>query len=179
MNKIRRINLFAGSGAGKSVIAAQLFAELKKLNVNIEHIQEYVKIQAIQKRFPKSFDQFHIFGRQLHKEDRILPYVEHIVTDSPLLLNAAYSGCPFWEECIIVANMFEETYPSINIFLDRDGIVYEKDGRYQDLDQAIQMDKNILYLLNSYNITYETIKSIDFPKILSFVKDKIGIGVLY
>lgn len=180
MNKIRRINLFAGSGAGKSVVAAFIFAELKKLDVNIEHVQEYVKVKAIQKHFPTSFDQFHIFGRQLNKEDRILPYIEHIVTDSPLLLNAAYSkyyGCPFWKECIDVAHMFEEKYPSFNLFLDRKDLLYSQIGRYQDLDQAIQMDENILNLLNENNIPYKVIKSNDWDKILMVVKNRLNIGV--
>ena len=173
--KIRRINLYAGSGAGKSLTSAMLFAELKKLNVNIEQVTEYVKIQAIQKRFPESFDQFHIMGRQVFKEDQLLPYVDLIVTDSPLLLNAAYSKeykCPFWQQCVDVALMFEEKYPSLNIFLDRKDLIYDQIGRYQDIAKAIEMDKNILKLLDENKVNYEIVDSKDFDKILMMVKNR-------
>lgn len=179
MTKIRRINLFAGSGAGKTITAAKIFSSLKELNINIEYVSEYVKTQAIQKRFPESFDQFHIMGRQLNREDRLLPYVDHIVTDSPLLLNAAYSRqykCPFWQQCVDVALMFEEKYPSLNIFLDRKDLLYDQIGRFQNLNEAIEMDKNILHLLDENNINYTIINTRDFDRILMVVKNRLDIA---
>ena len=38
-----RINLLAGPGAGKSTMAAWLFSELKRRNISVEHVGEYVK----------------------------------------------------------------------------------------------------------------------------------------
>jgi len=41
--KTKVINLFAGPGAGKSTTAAGLFAEMKRANVDVELVTEYVK----------------------------------------------------------------------------------------------------------------------------------------
>lgn len=42
MKKIRRINLFAGPGAGKSTACAQLFSRMKLAGFNVEQVTEYV-----------------------------------------------------------------------------------------------------------------------------------------
>lgn len=174
---IRRICLYGGSGLGKSVVAAQLFAELKKLHLNIELITEVVKPLAIQKRFPKSFDQFSILGKQITKEDELLPYVDYIITDSPVLLNAAYSRyykCPFADQCEQVALQFEAEYKGLHILLTRDGLPYDQSGRYQNEQQARDMDNNIKQLLDKY-LEYITIPSMDFNRIFSIIKTKIGV----
>lgn len=178
MSQIRRICLYGGSGLGKSVVAAQLFAELKKLHLNIELITEVVKPLAIQKRFPKSFDQFAILGKQISKEDRLLPYIDYLVTDSPVLLNAAYSrfyDCPFAEQCEDVAVQFEQQYKGLHILLTREGLPYSQEGRYQNLDQAKEMDDNIRQLLDKY-VKYTTIPSIDFKQVFDIVCQSIGVS---
>lgn len=177
MSKIRRICLYGGSGLGKSVVAAQVFAELKKLHLNIELISEVVKPLAIQKRFPKSFDQFKILGQQIAKEDDLLPYIDYIVTDSPVLLNAAYSRyykCPFADQCEQVAIQFEQQYKGLHILLTREGLPYDQSGRYQNEQQAKEMDDNIKALLDKY-LEYITIPSVDFNQVLNLIKTKIGV----
>lgn len=178
MSKIRRICLYGGSGLGKSVVAAHLFAELKKLHINIELITEVVKPLAIQKRFPKSFDQFKILGKQIAKEDNILPYIDYIITDSPVLLNAAYSkyyNCSYWKQCEEVAILFEQQYPGLHILLTRDGLPYDTCGRFQNETQAKEMDENIKQLLDKY-VSYITIPSVDFNQIYATVLKEIYVS---
>jgi nicotinamide riboside kinase len=111
MDKIRRISLFGGAGSGKTTMAARLFADLKMLGWDVEHIQEYIKARAYEKRFPTSFDQVYVFGNQLHREDRLLHHVNLVVTDSPVLMNLAYArhtgspgGVVWWRSPIILSN---------------------------------------------------------------------------
>ena len=37
------INMISGPGSGKSVLAAELFVEMKKQGYNVEFLQEYAK----------------------------------------------------------------------------------------------------------------------------------------
>lgn len=177
MPKVRRICLYGGSGLGKSIVAAQAFAELKKIHLNIELITEVVKPLAIQKQFPKSFDQFAILGEQISKEDKLLPYIDYIITDSPVLLNAAYSkyyNCPFWRQCEEVALQFEEQYKGLHILLTREGLPYDQSGRYQNEEQAKEMDENIKQLLDRH-LDYITIPSIDFKTIYQTITTNLGV----
>ena len=88
---IRRICLYAGAGAGKSTTAARIFADLKIKGYKTEYVSEFIKSWAYQGRFPKSFEQMYVFAQQTYLEDSLMPHVDSIVTDSPILLNVAYS----------------------------------------------------------------------------------------
>ena len=143
---IRRINLFGGPGCGKSVTAARLYAELCIAGFQVEHVQEYVKSWAYEGRAPASFDQVYLLGQQMRREDVLLRTVPLIITDSPILLGAVYArlyGCPAWKEILATVNRFEETYPSLNIVLDRKWITYVQGGRYQSYEQALEVDRAI------------------------------------
>lgn len=132
-----RINLYAGPGAGKSTTSSWLFAELKKLGYSVELVSEYVKSWAIAKRDVIGFDQVYLMGKQLNYEYRFLAHgIQHIVTDSPVLLSACYTRTYFNDlkiadhmEAIIAE--YERRHPSLNIFLDRAGKEYRTEGRYK------------------------------------------------
>jgi len=120
----RRINLFAGPGAGKSASAANIFSQLKAKHYNIEIICEYVKLWAYQSIPVESFDQVFLLGQQVRQEDVVLRNgVKTVVTDSPLLMYPCYAkkyGFKGWRHLLGIVEEFEESYPSINIFLIRD-----------------------------------------------------------
>lgn len=144
---IRRICFYGGPGCGKSTIAARVFADLKMKHYNVEQVTEYIKTWAHEGKFPKSFDQLYVFGKQMHREDVVLQHVDLIVTDSPLLMNSVYAetyGFPGWPELVSLGKKFEEKYPSINFFLPRRFDYKNEEGRYQDLEQAKEIDNAIL-----------------------------------
>ena len=84
--KTKVINLFSGSGTGKSTLAMSLTAELKLRSVHAEYVDEYVKSLAWENRIPEKFDQIHIFGQQAKREGLLYEKVDYIFTDSPLLM---------------------------------------------------------------------------------------------
>jgi len=151
---IRRINFFAGPGAGKSTMVTSIFSELKKLKFNIELVTEYVKTWAYLDRDIRSFDQVYIFGKQIHEEDRLLySGADMVISDSPILLTSSYakkSNTPGWEQLIEIAKKFEEQYPSINFFIDRSDKEYKTMGRYETYSQAMEMDTFILDFISKY-----------------------------
>ncbi len=157
-----RINLFAGPCVGKSTIAAYAFAQMKIKGFNIEHINEYVKVWAYEKRKLEGCDQFYIFAKQWRKEDILLRNgVDHIITDSPLLMQCMYAekyGAEGAEEILTRALKLEEkmhpVYRTMNIFLERVNGTYQQKGRYQTEAEAIELDNYILNFLKEHNVAF-------------------------
>lgn len=170
-----RICLYSGPGCGKSTLAAWLFSQLKMSHINVEFVAEYIKGWAWDKRKIESWDQYYIFAKQLHAEDKVLRHGVHIVTDSPLLMQVAYiqrqNNC-YDQELLSACRKFDSTYPSININLTR-SVKYNTEGRWENLDQAIEMDKRITYLLNDYGEIYQNFCPLDKEAILSYVLNEL------
>lgn len=160
---MKNINLFAGPGAGKSTIASELFTEMKKRNDKVEYIQEYAKELTFGKDFTRLSDQLHILGEQHHRMYRLRDQVDFLIHDSPFVMGIVYLQkdihLPKKLYKKLVTEMFK-SYNNINIFLERDvdKFGYETYGRNQDLDEAIQKDKEIKDMLKKFDIPFITIK---------------------
>ena len=158
-----------GPGSGKTTTAARLFADLTIHNVDIEPVHEYVKHWAIEKRHVGGFDQNYIHAKQIYAEERLLRHVGHIVTDSPLLLCAYYSmrnGFRGYKHLIEMSKEFENEYPSINIFLDRNGISYVPSKRYQSEFEAGEVDREMEGMLQSLSTSFVKIPTLDYELVL-------------
>lgn len=174
-----RINLWAGPGAGKSSLASVIFASLKKDGFVVELITEYIKKWAYQKKNTSSFDQLYVFAKQLNSEDLILRNgVEHVISDSPILMQTYYAkkyNFPCVDSLVQIANAFEKKFPSLNIFLNREGVEYQELGRYENYQEAIEADAKIYEFacdfLGKENI--HIFKTINHNEIVDFVKNKI------
>lgn len=182
----RRVNFYGGPGTGKSTTAPKIFSILKdkfiheNINMHVELVLEYIKNWAHENRKPSSFDQVYIFAQQMHREDILLRNkVDLILTDSPLLLNYAYGekeNRPGHKGLLPVVQEFEETFPSLHIFLDRGDRPYVAKGRYQDEAGAKEMDLFILSLLQKHcPNNHVVVKYNDIDRIMAIVYDSIGI----
>jgi hypothetical protein len=147
---IRRISLHGGPGSGKSRTAAAIFSRL--LKYNIAHVTEWIKKWAILGIKPQSYDQLLVFANQLSEEDMLLRQAELIVTDSPVMLNLAYSayyGCEYVTPMIAVAKNYERDFPAINFFIERT-VPYETFGRYQNYEEALAFDNHLKSFLSEH-----------------------------
>jgi len=45
-------------------------------------------------------------------------------------------------------------YDSLNIVLERDPSMYQEDGRFQNLEESMQIDKEIIGMLERYDVNY-------------------------
>jgi len=178
IKRYRRVNILAGPGCGKSTTAAWLWSELKIAGFNIEYVSEYVKKWAFEKKSISSFDQVYLFAKQMYKEDSYLKSgADFIISDSPILQVGGYAtrnNDPFKDELISIAKKFNETYPSINIFLDRSGIDYQREGRYEDYNAAVETDKFILDTLREHDPDYEIFRTVDRKIILEHIITKLN-----
>jgi nicotinamide riboside kinase len=156
------INLYAGSGAGKSTIAAGLFYEMKLRGLNVELVREYVKTMAWQGIKIGPYDQPYIFGMQLKHESTLYGKVDYIITDSPLLLSPVYElyyrGDAITEES---ANKFikkacENGVEHINFFLNRTQ-PFDTKGRFETEQQAKEVDDLLKKKLNDWGYNYVNI----------------------
>lgn len=141
-----RINLLGGPSSGKSTTAAWLFSVMKERRISVELVTEYVKSWACQKRQVTSFDQVYLLGKQMQYEFRFLSAgVKNVITDSPVFLSAIYADVYCKElniskPMIELIEAYEKEYPSVNIFLNRQNKPYISEGRYQNYEEAKEID---------------------------------------
>ena len=80
------VNLFAGPGAGKSTIAAYVFARLKMAGVNCELAPEFAKDKVWEHNQTALDNQIYVFAKQYYRITRCADQVDVVITDSPVAL---------------------------------------------------------------------------------------------
>jgi hypothetical protein len=146
------INLFAGPGAGKSTACAQIYSDLKWQGINCEMALEYAKDKVWEESVKLLENQDYIFGKQLHRINRLINKVDVIITDSPLLLSIIYDASKsenFKKHVIEIHNRFE----NFNFFIEREK-PYKEVGRTQNAEEAKIIDNQIINLLDELGISY-------------------------
>lgn len=150
------VNFFGGPSCGKSTIAAGVFYELKRKMFNVELVTEFAKDLVWEKRKSALDCQPYVFGKQLHKIERLIDQTDVIVTDSPILLSVIYNKK--YPESF--TNSVVEIFNSMNnlsYFIDRNEKKYDYNGREQTMEEAIDIDHRIKDFLNYKNIKYQDI----------------------
>lgn len=169
------INLFGGSGIGKSTTAAHLFAEMKYAGHHCELVREYVKTWAWQKRQVGPFDQMYLLGKQSKYESVLYNLVDYIITDSPLLLCPIYERYHTGKDLIspaalnFIRDAEENGVKHVNFLLKRNK-KFDSRGRYETLDGAIKVDDYVKAYLLENNIPFVELTSDDrerVPEILN------------
>lgn len=152
------INFIAGPGAGKSTLAALLFAELKLLGINCELVTEYAKQLTWHDRHGELEDQVYVFAKQFHKMWQLRNKVDVIITDSPLILSNFYNEDKFWHLPELVREC-EEKFDNLYYFVERSNRPYNPKGRNQTEEESCKIDGQLKQLLRSEKIGCIDIKS--------------------
>jgi len=145
------INLFGGPGTGKSTAAAYIFSRLKMHGIDCEYVTEFAKDKVWEDNKEAFKNQFYIGGKQSFKISRCCGKVDIIVTDSPILLSAAYEN----DNTYFKSAIFREfnKYNNHNIYLNRD-VPYDENGRNQTEEEAVKLDKGIKAILDMFRVVY-------------------------
>lgn len=85
------VNFVAGCGAGKSVMSALTFVELKMMHLNAELVQEYAKQLVWENRLDELDNQFQVTKTQYNMIKALQDKVDYIVCDSPLIVGLFYN----------------------------------------------------------------------------------------
>lgn len=151
---IRRICLYGGPGSGKSTLAALIFSKMKQDGKSVEHCHEYVKRWVYNKRNVKKHDQIYLFAKQQQLEYSCLDNgVNLVITDSPCFLSYVYatiSDEKIAEAIGTLCENYDNDFKPLNIFINRGDKEYKTEGRYQNLDQAKEIDSLVKNKLSEF-----------------------------
>lgn len=145
MTNIRRINLFAGAGAGKSTLAHRLVGDLKSQGLNCELVREAAKPYAYKKLPIKPWQHLELFSKQIKWELEFLDNgVDLVVCECPSMLCCIYGRINKFKDSLQLEEInddYEIDYSSVNILLERNkDLKYNSEGRFQDYKQALEID---------------------------------------
>lgn len=158
LRTMKVINLFAGPGAGKSTIRAELFSLFKRKGLRVEEVTEFAKDLTWDRHSAALSDQLFILANQNRRQDRLRGQVEWCVSDCPILLGLNYTTpdyLPLHFEGL--ARELWDTYENYNFFILRDK-PYMQVGRTQSEAEAKDIDSRILKMLEEYNVPYTSIR---------------------
>jgi len=150
------VNLFAGPGAGKSTIAAHLFALLKWENIECELVREYAKDIVWEESYKILENQTYVFGTQLHRMHILKDKVDVIITDAPLLNSVLYYAGQFNHQFSEYVETINNSLWNLNYFVKRMKPYHPK-GRYHTEEQSLELDKEIKKLLTRCGQEYKEI----------------------
>lgn len=173
------INLFGGSGVGKSTIAALLFARMKMRGLHVELVREYVKLWAWGGRKVRQEDQIYLLGKQSAYESMLYGKVDYIVTDSPVLLAGMYAEWHNGADGKYVtraANSFIEQSRRNsgvrirNYLLERNG-PFDPRGRWETAEEAERFDQFLEEGLVWNNYDYEPVRGSEEEKVAEIMRN--------
>ena len=161
--KMQVINFISGPGAGKSTLCSGLFSFMKRNFHDVEFVHEYAKELTWDERFNCLQDQLSILGHQNNMMHRLKGKVDWVVTDTCLVLGLLYAPDDYFKNFEPLLMEVFNSYENINIFVERPD-TYEPIGRNQTHEEAIEVDKKTLALLDRLNVKYIKVKYDIEPK---------------
>ncbi len=171
------LNLMGGPGAGKSTLAAHVFAELKWEGVNCELVTEAAKDWAWEDgRGIFEYGQTYFLGEQYRRLKRLEGQVDVVVTDAPILMSVLYRP----EDIPMISDLalsLHRKFTNMN-FLVRRVKEYSKVGRLQEESEARSLDSALEGILQKHTIRYKSLPGVraSVPYIVQKLRERIGFG---
>jgi hypothetical protein len=180
MKNTKVINFVAGSGCGKSLMAALTFAELKMKHISAEYVQEYAKTLVWRKNYEQLDNQYQVSTEQYRMIKAVNGEVDYIVCDSPLVVGMLYNRIHPTNVCNVektekMLKMKMAEFDNVYIYLERnEEFPYEREGRIQDEEEAKEIDTLFKSLLDELKLDYLSVISSkeSIPKIMDYITGK-------
>lgn len=150
------VNILGGPGIGKSTLAASLYTELKKLNVDVEYVNEYAKELVYQENALALKDQILVFANQYHRLWTAAQKNAVVITDSPIILSTIYNPDTSTNFRALVIEMHHR-FTNLNVILARTQQPHTMTGRIHSLTESISIDNRIKALMDNDDPDYLTL----------------------
>ena len=154
------INLIGGPCSGKSTVAAELFARLKKMGVHCELVSEYIKERIYEENKTMPVNQIPIFGMEHYSIVNKIGKVDCLVHDGSFINNIIYKQGNNPEFDTLVVSEYNK-FVNLDFFIKRGNIEFEDYGRIHNLKQSKELDKIIKETYGKYNLEFIEVESRD------------------
>ena len=175
------INFLGGPSAGKTLMSALTFAEIKSLHkYTVEQVPEYAKQLIWQNRLEELNNQYQVSTKQYKMIKAIDGKVDFICVDSSLLLGLYYNRtfpdnvCDVTKTDKMIHEKLNE-FKNVFIYLERnEEFPFETQGRVHDEKESRIIDQDLLELLKEFNIEYLKVPSCksSIPMIVKYILNK-------
>lgn len=150
------VNFLAGPGAGKTTAAASLYAQLKKLGINVEMAPEIAKEFVLEENDVALSYQLMVWANQCYRIYTAYRHADIVITDAPVMLGAIYNEDASPAFIDVVMEQYE-LFNNINIVVPRQiNTSHSMVGRVHSLTESISIDNQIIHLLENYKIPFIT-----------------------
>ena len=168
------INLIGGPCCGKSTVAAELFARLKKMGIHCELVSEYIKDRIYEENQTMPKNQIAIFGMEHYNISNKLGKVDVIVHDGSFINNIIYKAEENKHFDDLIISEYKRFW-NLDFFIKRGNIEFETYGRIHNLKQSKELDKIIKETYDNYKLSYIEVESRDaVDKIIPIVLKEIN-----
>ena len=153
------INIIGGPGSDKSLFSAAIILYLNLHNKTVETIPDYAKSLVWQQNFEVLKNQYFIAQRQFEMLNLLDGQVQFLLTECslPQVLyyneNYAENICDVSKTRAQILEWYKQ-YDNINIFVERGEKKYVRSGRFQDEDQARDIDRGLRSVLVREGINF-------------------------
>jgi nicotinamide riboside kinase len=168
------INLIGGHCSGKSTVAAELFARLKKMGVHCELVSEYIKDRIYEENKTMPSNQIAIFGMEHYNISNKIGKVDVIVHDGSFINNILYKSEENKEFDNLIVSEYHK-FNNLDFFIKRGNIEFEDYGRIHNYEQSLELDEKIKQLYNNCGADFIEVESRDaVDKIIPIVLKKLN-----
>lgn len=150
------VNFFGGPGVGKSALARSLCAKCSFVGIDTVYVPEFAQERVLVNDIITLQDQAFVTSTQRHRCWVVNGKYDLATTDSPFPLGLLYGKSDEYFKKHIL-NQFS-TFRNFNVYVTRN-IPYVQNGRYENKDQAVKKDNELLLFLDDNNITYITVEN--------------------
>ncbi len=167
------VAIAGASGAGKSVLASDIFSLSKKLGIVCELTGEFAKDQYYEGNLANLIhDQLYLLGEQNHRIERLIGKVDLIITDAPISICAMHAASEKPIQDAAWYSFKKHNNGNLIFFLERKNYDYEKFGRLESEEQSLANSKIMKKQLLDNGCEFITINSFEdaFPHILKLLK---------
>jgi len=155
----RVINVIGGPGSDKSLFAAAILVQLHLHNRTVETIPDYAKSLVWQRNYEVLKNQYFIAQRQYEMMELLDGQVQFLITECSLPQILFYNETYPENICDISKTReqilrWHEQFDTVNLLVERGEKKYVRSGRFQDEEQARDIDRGLRALLERENIPF-------------------------